>query len=480
MFFEINRNLIAGTSQKPISLKIAIFHRLICFKTNTNVLRQLYHKYFDHVNSLQLFQVLKFLSSILIGICFTKIPLDQEQIGVYELFMLISTGLSYFWLGGMTNTLLSIYPKQDETTRHKILFNSFVAVSFVSMVLVIILAVFPSTLVHLFTHQYQLPYFKWFCIYLLFSNCTGLLEFYLLLIKRIRLLVFSGLLYLVVQLLLVVIPVWIGYGIKGGLIGLIVFNVFRLIWLLVIFVREQKFEVDFTLIRNLLIDSAPLTCSMLISGALEYVNGFIISTHYNAAGFAIYRYGARELPFSMLLANAFSAASIPLVAVNINNGLAYIKQRSKQLFHFLFPLSILLMLTSYWLYPFVFNAQFQQSALVFNIFLLLIVSRILFPQTVLNAMGKYNIILLSSVFEIVIGMGLSFYWINTRLGMYGVALATVIAYLFDKLFLITYLAVKMKISPSKYISVGWYLFYMVLLVLSFSVSVVIMTVNLLK
>lgn len=360
------------------------------------------------------------------------------------------------------------------------LFNSFVLVSLVSTLLVVILALFPSTVVHLFTKENKLPYFAWFCIYLLISNCTGLLEFYLLLIKRIRLLVFSGLLYLVIQLLFVVIPVWIGYGIKGALIGLVVFNVFRLGWLLVIFIREQKFEIDLTLIKKLFIDSLPLTGSMLISGALEYVNGFIISTHYSAADFAIYRYGAREMPFSMLLANAFSAASIPLVAVNINDGLAYIKRRSKQLFHLLFPLSIMLMLTSYWLFPVVFNPQFQPSALVFNIFLLLIVSRILFPQTVLNALGKYHIILLSSVLEVMIGVGLSIYWVHTDLGMYGVALATVIAYLFDKLFLMSYLGIKLKISPAKYISVEWYLFYVVILILSFAASVLMITIDLLK
>jgi O-antigen/teichoic acid export membrane protein len=444
------------------------------------LLRQLYHKYFDHVSSLQLFQVLKFSSSILIGICFTKIPLSQPQIGVYELFMLISTGLSFFWLGGMTNTLLSAYPKQDDGIKHKMLFNSFVLVSLVSTLLVVILAVFPSTVVHLFTKGHELPYFTWFCVYLLLSNCTGLLEFYLLLIKRIRLLIFSGLFYLVIQLLLVVIPVWMGYGIRGALIGLVIFNAFRLTWLLVIFIREQKFDIDFSLIKKLFIDSLPLTGSMLISGAFEYINGFLISTHYSAADFAVYRYGARELPLSMLLANAFSAASIPLIAVNINDGLAYVKRRSLQLFHLLFPLSIILMLTSYWLFPVVFNPQFQQSALVFNIFLLLIASRILFPQTILNALGKYNIILLFSVIEIIIGVGLSMYWINTRLGMYGVALATVVTYLLNKLFLMSYLAIKLKIPPAKYISIEWYLFYVVVLILSFAASVIMITIDLLK
>jgi O-antigen/teichoic acid export membrane protein len=388
--------------------------------------------------------------------------------------MLISTGLSYFWLGGMTNTLLSTYPKQDDSVKHKMLFNSFALISLISTLLVIILAVFPSTVVHLFTKENQLPYFKWFCLYLLLSNCTGLLEFYLLLIKRIRLLVVSGLFYLVVQLALVVIPVLMGYGIKGGLIGLVVFNAIRLGWLLIIFIREQKFEIDFTLIKKLFIDSLPLTGSMLISGALEYVNGFIISTHYSAADFAVYRYGARELPLSMLLANAFSSASIPLIAVNINDGLDYVKRRSLQLFHVLFPVSILLMLTSYWLFPVVFNSQFQGSAVIFNIFLLLIVSRILFPQTILNALGKYNIILLSSTLEIIVGVGLSFYLVNTIFGMMGVALATVIAYLFDKLFLMSYLALKLKIPPSKYLSIKWYLFYVIMLCLAFAIFVIVM------
>ncbi len=130
--------------------------------------------------------------------------------------------------------------------------------------------------------------------------------------------------------------------------------------------------------------------------------------------------------------------------------------------HYLFPFTILLMLTSKWLYPIVFNAGFLKSANVFNIYLLLIVSRMVFPQTLLIGMRRTGILLFASATEILIAVILGLILIRP-FGINGVAYASVIAFFCEKLILIGYNYIFLKINPKEYISIRPLVLYSTLL-----------------
>jgi O-antigen/teichoic acid export membrane protein len=174
--------------------------------------------------------------------------------------------------------------------------------------------------------------------------------------------------------------------------------------------------------------------------------------------FAIYRYGAKELPFVVVAANALSIASIPMLADGKLASFNRLRTDSLRMMKFLFPLTAVLLITSQWFYPLLFNAEFHESHLVFNLYLLLIVSRLIFPQSICNALRKTRIILYSAFTEITINVLLSLvliqYW-----GIVGVAFASVVASFVDKIFLLSYLHFKLKIQPSDYIPLRqWSLF----------------------
>jgi hypothetical protein len=46
---------------------------------------------------------------------------------------------------------------------------------------------------------------------------------------------------------------------------------------------------------------------------MDVVDGWFVSRYYEAEDFAIFRYGARELPFSSVLYNSISVAMIPFI-----------------------------------------------------------------------------------------------------------------------------------------------------------------------
>jgi O-antigen/teichoic acid export membrane protein len=209
---------------------------------------------------------------------------------------------------------------------------------------------------------------------------------------------------------------------------------------------------------------------MLLSGSGQYIDGFIITSYFDDATFAVFRYGAREFPLVLLLANSFSSSMLPGFAdpSGLKLNLEKIKVNSRKLGSWLFPLSGILMLATHQVFPLVFNASFSESATIFNIYLLLIVSRLLFPQTILIGLQKTRPILWASALEIALNVALSL-WFVQFWGIAGVAFGTVCAYLFEKLLLIALVRKVCGFRIAEYLNLRQHVLYSVLLSATFVV-----------
>ena len=187
--------------------------------------------------------------------------------------------------------------------------------------------------------------------------------------------------------------------------------------------------------------------------------------------FAIFRYGAKEFPLSLLLANALSTALIPTLSGSnqLEEGMTMLKEKSKRLMHFLFPISILLILSSRWFYPLVFNKNFVESVPIFNIYLLLVICRLVFPQTLVMAMRKTKTIFIISIIEIAVNV-IASYLLMLRFGLIGIAYGTVIAFFTEKGLLMWYLFHKTNVLPVKYIPIRTWIIYCIALLSCYWVS----------
>ena len=212
---------------------------------------------------------------------------------------------------------------------------------------------------------------------------------------------------------------------------------------------------------------SPYILSLIIGGSMAYIDSIFISHYYSNADFAIYRYGARELFFVTLMANAFSNAMSAELSTHHNNGniaegIASIKNRSTRLMHLLFPVTILLLLGSKYIFPLVFTAQFSASVPIFNIYLLLIISRLIFPQTVLLGIQKNKVLFRATAIEwvsnIILDAVFILFFMQFGHGMEGVAFATVLAYLLEKIILAWYCG-KEGISFASYVPVKEWVLY---------------------
>ena len=185
--------------------------------------------------------------------------------------------------------------------------------------------------------------------------------------------------------------------------------------------------------------------------------------------FAVFRYGAQELPLALALTNAFSNVMVVEVATDVKKALPLIKARSLRLFHLLFPLSIVLMLLSPFLFPWIFNSDFVKSVPVFQVYLFVIISRLVFSSTILIGLKANSVLTWIGSLELLLNVGLSFYW-GLKFGLVGIALATLVAFTFEKIMQCIYLYRMHGISPKEYLDIRWFFGYSALLLMAFLLS----------
>ena len=428
---------------------------------------------FNKLASLQIFQLLRYGAFICIGIGLAKLNLTQTQIGQFETFIMVSGMVSFFWVSGIINSMMAVYPNKSGHEQKTILLSTFLSLGIFSLVAAAFLYLFSQNLLA-FLHKQSGDHLISLCvIYLLLTGPSFVAEYILFLNGKKKAIVIYGAVSAGLSVALALIPVALHYSTEYAMGGLIAVAVLKLIFTLFVLQKYATLKPSGSMLVKTMVEnlklSAPLIASIFVSGSAEYIDGLIVKSKFDDMFFAVYRYGAKELPVLLIIANTFSTAMIPSIAANLNDGLKELKGKSGRMMHIFFPVTIILMPLSPYLYKYVFNDGFIYSSLIFNIYLLLAIPRLLFPQTVLTGLRKTPFLLLSSILEIIINVSLSLYLAGI-MGLPGIAFGTFIAYLFDKIFLMAVNRFYFKIGVSKYVPLIPYFVYVILTFVSFFCS----------
>ncbi|MFO7616083.1 MAG: polysaccharide biosynthesis C-terminal domain-containing protein [Bacteroidales bacterium] len=407
---------------------------------------------YDTLSGLQYFQLFRFGSAFLISIILPRSGLQPAAVGLYESFIFFAGIVSYFWLTGLIQALLPLAAARPTTDggkgtadggrqtaeggRH--FFNAFVLLLAFTALAGLALWLFSPVLGKLLQQELPRELIGLVILYLISFAPSTLVEYWYVITDQSKKLLRYGTIAFTLQLLLVGIPVVMGLGVKSAMWGMIVAGTFRTVWLIAILARNREFRIDLPFWKEYLALGGPVVVSVLLSGSAQYVNGFIVSAWSDAATFALFRYGARELPLIATLAYALSNAMTAVIAREGREaGLVMLRKRSARMASWMFPLSIGVLISSYLIFPLIYGWDYLESAGVVNLFILLIVSRLLFPHTVLLASGRTRILMSAALIELILNIGLSLLLIRLW-GIRGVALATVIAYYVERIILVAY------------------------------------------
>ncbi len=410
--------------------------------------------------AMQAFHVLRQASLMLTSILLAKSALSTEAIGHWEMLLYLGYTLSFFWASGLTQGMLALFPKLSAEEQPTLVFNAYAVFAVAGLAIFGILYWGREPAAYWLTHQRELPGLPCFAIFLGLHVPVFLLENLYLLHNRPRSIWAYGWFAALGHTVAVAVPVWWGGGIEDGTMGLAVFAAIRHALLLAFVWRHGTWHVNWQLCRRWLGSSWPLVGYSLLGGLQAALANWLVAFFYsdNEQQFAVYRYGAIELPFALALTTGFSMAMLPILAQNLTQGMAEMRRRSIRLLHILFLPAMAAMLMASWLFPWVFRAAFRESVPVFHVFLLILITRVIFSRTVLTALEANRITLFISFAEIT-AFAVAGYFLGRLYGLVGIAWATLLAFALEKLLQVFILRKRFGISPGQYTPLGWYALY---------------------
>ncbi len=417
----------------------------------------------DAATGFQLFSIGRQSTTFLIGIMLAKSLFSLEQIGMYEVWLILGMIITFFGLSGGYQTFLSLLADEDPKKRTKKMFSVFVTLWILTTGIALFFLLSSRKIVPLIFSVESIDFLPWVILYLLL-HLNAALTPYLFLVKGmpVKLLNYS-IYYFLGSLISVILPLYLSPHLFHLLIGLLVWAVIEQGYLIFLLYKNSVLKLDFKFINKFIWLTIPLTIYAGSGFMAQIFDAWLVNFQYrDLAVFAIFKYGAREIPGAIALASAFSAAMILYYSKYQIDGLYRIKKSSARFMHFFFPLTIVLLFVSRYLFEIVYNASFVESAIIFNTYLLIMITRWIFPQAILISMKKNNELIWISLGELAVNIFFSLFFIR-YFGLVGIALGTVVACLFEKMAMVLVLQKKYKIKARDYIPVRELALYSTLL-----------------
>lgn len=415
----------------------------------------------DPVKQFQLSFLLKQAAVIIGSILIAHSVLSLEEIGKLEWLFYLGYIGTFFWSNGLLQSSLKSAPDESYARRDEVLWNVFSAKAFLAVLWAIcMLLVYPFILNDL---QIGFGTYAFFVIWIIGSVLSAFLPILYYRRHQYKNLMLFNSFYFSIYVGIFLFFMLKGIALDSLIISLGFFGILLIAGAANAALPLKKDRFNKSNIVLPLITALPLIGYALMAGLAVVTDSWLVRFWSNDDKvFAIFRYGARELPLSLAASVALSGAAIPLLSSSLESGLIQLKKRALSWMHILFPMCIALVLSSTYLYKWLYSERFSESVILFDIMLLLVVSRLIFPQSILLAKGAYRLIFKVSILEILLNIAVSFCLLY-YFGLIGIVVGTVIAFLFEKIIMIFIIRKRYQIPLKSYHSWKWHLLYTILL-----------------
>lgn len=410
----------------------------------------------DAARTLQLAGLLRFTLIFLQGIILIKAGVPIAIVGQLELVFFAINFFQFFWQNGGHQAMLSWKKGEERSLASGAIFGGMHLQALVGAGLVWILAFVPVSASFEFVLDWR--NLGALSVYVFFSVPVGAIVYQYLVQGKLNKILWYTLLSHGVQAAIVVFLLGRGTNVEF-LIDVLAGYAFAR-WLVVL-IAGRFFRDGIPSLKAVLaffVFAIPLVLHAFNSGVMDYVDGWIVSFFYGDEMFALYRYGAREMPLNALMVAGLVSGLIHRFSGDAKVEASVLKSESLRAIRLLLPLSCVLILLSPLLYRILYNAEFIFSARIFNIYALTVLSRVILSQVYAYVHHQNWVLTWSTFVEIVVNIVLSLILME-YLGLIGIPVATVIAYALQKLFLIIYVQRRFGIPFRTYIPVKaciWY------------------------
>jgi len=389
-----------------------------------------YHWLNNPVLALQGYQASQQILSLAFSILLAKVLQDTAQIGFFEMLVFLAFLLTYFWMTGVSQSFMRSTDAEDPDRYGKWLTYLFMMA--LNVLVFGLLYLGRGRFLPFLLGQTHVPYLAEYSLYLLLTIPTLALPLLWVLERKAWHIWWFAAGSWLLKFLAMAIPLLLGWGLQSGIRWLIGAGFLMQLSLLTVLWKRRFAIKKWRWFRLIGQGSLPLILYALIGALAMAIDSVLIGRYYaDERIFAIFRYGSKELPFVGALVGALIQSVLPLYYRDEQSGNHALREGSLKLIHVLFPLCIVLVWINPWLFPQLFSSAFAESAFLFNIYLLTLVPRLWLVHTVFIARHQHRAMVLISASELVINVVVSILAMQW-MGMFGVAVGTVVAYLYEK------------------------------------------------
>jgi O-antigen/teichoic acid export membrane protein len=407
----------------------------------------------------QVFQVVRYGALIAGAMALAWFGARDSDIDNFETMWLVGGTCTFFWVGGLLDGTLLLYKKVDPMKAQSVLAGT----KRLSFILSLLSAIVMGFAAHLLYPAIHTEFIVLFTIFFFSETATQLFPYALVALEDRKTLFYYSAIYGISYMVCIALPLAAGWDFVVVLRLLAMFGMARFIWQgLILGLLTRSAKVDTGNFKPLLYLSTPLILATLLSQSAVYIDSYLVQAFFKDQ-FVDFRYGAKEFPLVLLLANSMSIVRAGEIAASKKTGkqedaLKDLRSSTDRLVWSLFPLSILLLVVSGPLFALVFKDRFPAAVPVFDMFLLLAIPRLMFPQSIVRGWHKTFAMSISAGVELVLNVGLSLLLMQWY-GILGIAAGTVIAFMAEKLILLGYTHYKLGVAWNRYATVplwlGW-------------------------
>jgi O-antigen/teichoic acid export membrane protein len=371
-------------------------------------------------------------SAILISVFLSR-NLDYENYASYKQVFIIIKLATPFLVLGLRQTLFFYIPR-DISNARKYLHINLTASLFLAVLFSVLFYFFQDQIISYFKNPLLALILPFIGIYFFFGLALPTFDTVFVCLKQTKQLMLYSSASKFVLLLGVIMLVFLGFKNFDSFVKLqfalsVLFFVIGYYWISRLTIPTSE-SFAFRDVYAHIKFSIPLGVSVIMSALAYNLDKLIVVGTATQKEFAIYANGAMEIPLLGIVTGTLVSVLLPEFARNAQD-----KNFSKiiELWNYklsktaivIFPVFAFLMVYAEEFMVTLYGPKYEESAVVFRIFLLLLPLRIANYESIFVAFGKNKLILFRTALEIVFLIVLA-YILNKIIGFYGVAWAFVL------------------------------------------------------
>ena len=360
--------------------------------------------------------------------------LEQQEYGTYQQLLLVSTAAAGIMTLGLPTSIYYFYHHVSADRRPALIFQTSLMLAISGMICAGLIYLASPYIADRMSNPGLTGLLNIYVIYIAFFIAGEYFVHLLISQDRYRIAVGFEAGETAVRVMVLVIPLWLGYGLAGLVWAAIIYAGLRLaVRTILVFSGDTGTAGTWTkspFPLEQLHYSIPLALTSFVGLVGGLLDKAIIAAFFTPVHYAIYSVGALEIPLDVIfqasVANVLRASFPPLVRDGNMAELVRIwREAVRKLGIIVLPSFVFLLGFSYDFITLLFTSKYAESVHVFRIYLFMMPLHMFVFSLIPQVFGKTRYNLYIVVIATAVKIALSFIFLET-IGFYGPAMATVI------------------------------------------------------